>query len=283
MVDSLTDVLARLRSCEWIDLTHAFGPGIPHYFAFPDEERETLFHFDEGVGSAGTGFLAHRFTHIGQWGTHVDPPAHFTRGGRFLDELPVTDMILPLVVVDVRRQVAADVDHTVTVADLEAHEAEHGEIPAGAFVALLTGWADRWPDGEAMANRDADGLAHYPGWGVDALTFLVEERGVDRRRPRHHRHRPGRRRRRRLRAGRDLHPRRRQVADRDAGRPRPGAGHRCARRRDLAQAAGGLGLPGAGLRDRRPLSLDPVTCATVPVGHGRFGTQIRASELGPFG
>lgn len=141
----------------------------------------TLFHFDEGVGSAGTGFLAHRFTHIGQSGTHVDPPAHFARGGRFLDEQPVTDMILPLVVVDVRRQVAADIDHTVTVADLEAHEAheaQHGQIPAGAFVALLTGWADRWPDGDQMANRDADGAAHYPGWGVDALTFLVEQREV---------------------------------------------------------------------------------------------------------
>ncbi len=25
---SLADVLARIRSCEWIDLTHAFGPGI---------------------------------------------------------------------------------------------------------------------------------------------------------------------------------------------------------------------------------------------------------------
>ena len=66
----------------------------------------------------------------------------------------------------------------MSVADIEAHEAEHGVVPEGAFVALLTGWADRWPDGDAMANRDADGLAHYPGWGVDALTFLVEERGV---------------------------------------------------------------------------------------------------------
>lgn len=92
-------------------------------------------------------------------------------------------MILPLVVVDVRRQVTADTDHTLTVANLEAHEAEHGKIPAGAFVALLTGWADRWwadrwPDDDAMANRDEQGLAHYPGWGVEALTFLVEERDV---------------------------------------------------------------------------------------------------------
>lgn len=178
MADSLLDVLTRLRTCEWVDLTHAFGPGIPHYFAFPDEERETLFHFDEGVGSVGTGFLAHRYTHIGQWGTHVDPPAHFARGGRTLDELPVTEMILPLVVVDVRAQVAADVDHLVTPADIEAHEQQHGRIGPGSFVALLTGWGARWPDGEAMANRDADGVAHYPGWGVDALRLLVEEREV---------------------------------------------------------------------------------------------------------
>jgi len=175
---SLDDVLTRLRSCVWVDLTHAFGPGIPHYPAFPDEERETLFHFDEGVGSVGTGFLAHRFSHIGQWGTHVDPPAHFARGGRFLDDVPVQEMILPLVVLDVRRQVAADADYAVTVSDLEAHEAEHGTIPAGAFVALHTGWAHRWPDGTAMANRDVEGVAHTPGWGVPALTFLVEQRDV---------------------------------------------------------------------------------------------------------
>lgn len=174
----LTDVLDRLRACTWVDLTHAFGPGIPHYFAFPDEERETLFHFDEGVGSVGTGFLAHRYSLIGQWGTHVDPPAHFARGGRFLDELPITDMVLPLVVVDVRPQVAADVDHIVIVADLEAHEAKHGRIPDGAFVALMTGWFEHWPDGDAMANRDAEGVAHYPGWGVEALQFLVEQRAV---------------------------------------------------------------------------------------------------------
>ncbi len=87
-------------------------------------------------------------------------------------------MILPLVVIDVRRQVAADADYTVTVSDLEAQEAEHGAIPTGAFVALFTGWSDRWSDGDSMANRDAEGLGHYPGWGVQALTFLVEERQV---------------------------------------------------------------------------------------------------------
>ncbi|MDO9409409.1 cyclase family protein [Patulibacter sp.] len=175
---SPTELLTQLRTHRWVDLTHAFGPGIPHYHAFPDEERTTLFHFDEGVGTDGSGFLAHRYSHIGQWGTHCDPPAHFTRGGRFLDELPVTEMVLPLVVLDLRAQAAADVDHAVTPEDVTAHEAEHGRIPDGAFVAARWGWDARWPDGEAMAGRGDDGLAHFPGWGVDALRLLVEERGV---------------------------------------------------------------------------------------------------------
>lgn len=174
----LTDVLDRLRACRWVDLTHAFGPGIPHYAAFPDEVRTTLFHYDEGVGTVGAGFLAESYAHIGQWGTHVDPPAHFSRGGRFLDELPVTDMIAPLVVFDVAAAAAADPDHAAGPEVLHAYESEHGPLPAGAFVALHTGWGRRWPDGDAMHGRDASGEAHHPGWSVGLLRLLLEERGV---------------------------------------------------------------------------------------------------------
>lgn len=174
----LSEVLTQLRSCRWVDMTHAFEPGTPHYHGFPDEERTVLYDFAEGVGEMGSGFLAHRYSHVGQWGTHCDPPGHFTDGGRLIDELPVTDMISPLVVVDVTDQVGADVDHAVSAADIEAHEAQHGRIAEGDFVALRTGWGERWPDGDAMANKDSDGVAHYPGWGVDALELLVEGRGA---------------------------------------------------------------------------------------------------------
>ena len=63
----LVDLLTQLRGCEWVDLTHAFAPGIPHYVGFPDEVRRVLFHFDVGVGEHGSGFLAHEYRHIGQW------------------------------------------------------------------------------------------------------------------------------------------------------------------------------------------------------------------------
>jgi kynurenine formamidase len=174
----LSDLLDRLRACEWVDLTHAFGPGIPHYVAFPDEVRTVLFHYDEGVGERGSGFLAHEYRHIGQWGTHMDPPAHFTRGGRTQDEVGVREMILALVVIDVSAACAGDPDFACTRGVIEAWEARHGRVPEGAFVALHTGWSERWPDAERMQNRDAEGVAHYPGWAVDGLQLLVEERGI---------------------------------------------------------------------------------------------------------
>ena len=137
-----------------------------------------LFDFDEGVGERGSGFLAHEYRHIGQWGTHMDPPSHFTRDGRTQDQVGVGEMILALVVIDVHEACAVDPDFVCTRAVIEAWEARHGVIPTGAFVALHTGWAARWPDPDAMANRDAAGAMHYPGWGVDALELLVEERGI---------------------------------------------------------------------------------------------------------
>ena len=171
-------LLEQLRAHPWVDLTHAFRPGIPHYHAFPDEERTVLFHFDEGVGTTGHGFLSHEYRHIGQWGTHMDPPSHFVRDGRTMDEVGIEEMILPLVVLDVREQVAADPDLVLSPTHVRAWEAEHGRIPERAFVAMLTGWGTRWPDAEAMQNRDAAGVAHYPGWGVEALELLVHERGI---------------------------------------------------------------------------------------------------------
>ena len=174
----LDGVLSYLRGCEWIDLTHAFEPGIPHYASFPDEERRVVFGFNPSEGTLGSGFLVHEYRHVGQWGTHVDPPAHFIEGGRTVDALPVEEMVLPLVVLDVRDQVDSDPGFAATDATIRAHEAECGQIPDRAFVALLTGWGARWPDAAAMDNRDAQGNSRAPGWDISALRVLFEQRGT---------------------------------------------------------------------------------------------------------
>ena len=175
---TLDDAWRVIRGKPFVDLTHAFAPGIPHWKGFPDEKRETLYGYEPGTGSLGSGFFAQSYTLPGQWGTHVDPPAHFARGLRTVDQIDVKEMILPLVVLDIHQAVAQNPDSTVTLDDVAAWEKRHGRIPEGAFVALRTDWSKRWPDKDAMQNRDAAGVAHYPGWSLAVLKCLYEERGI---------------------------------------------------------------------------------------------------------
>ena len=51
-------------------------------------------------------------------------------------------------------------------------------IVPGAVVLARTGWASRWGEGSSYYNRGEDGRLHFPGFGVDAARFLVEERDI---------------------------------------------------------------------------------------------------------
>ena len=175
---SLTTALEIIRSKQFVDLTHAFEPGIPHWPGFPDEKRETLYWYEDGKGTMGTGFFAQQFTHVGQWGTHRDPPVHFVKRKRTIDQIDPKEMILPLVVIDVHEKAAKNPDYTIQMDDVRDWERRHGPIPEGAFVAMRTDWSKRWPDAKAMRNEDEKGVAHYPGWSKEVLKYLYEERKI---------------------------------------------------------------------------------------------------------
>ncbi len=175
---SLTDALSVIQSKQFVDLTHAFEPGIPHWPGFPDEKQETLYWYDGGVGTKGKGFFSQQFTHVGQWGTHCDPPAHFVKGKRTIDQIDPKEMILSLVVIDVHQKAAKNPDYTIHMDDVRDWERRHGPIPQGAFVAMRTDWSKRWPDAKAMRNEDPKGVAHYPGWSKTVLKHLYEERKI---------------------------------------------------------------------------------------------------------
>jgi kynurenine formamidase len=170
--------LAMLRTGRWVDLTHSFHPGIPHCPSFEPERRVIVYDQASRSGTRGSGFLTHEYRHVGQWGTHVDPPAHFVPGLRFQDQIPVTEMILPLVILDVHQQAASNPDYVITPADLADWESRHGPVAEGSFAALRTDWSHRWPDQDQMMNPGPDGVNHYPGWGMEVLVTLFEERNI---------------------------------------------------------------------------------------------------------
>lgn len=80
----------------------------------------------------------------------------------------------PLCVIDKHKKCVANPDFILTIEDLKAWENEHGRIPKDAFVAFRSDWS-KLAD---LEDKDEDGQPHYPGWDLDAIKWLVEERNI---------------------------------------------------------------------------------------------------------
>ena len=118
-------------------------------------------------GSFGREITFHEHT-----GTHFDAPAHFHEGGRTVEALEAGELVCDAAVIDIRSACASDADYGLSVADIEAHEAEHGRLPSGIAVLVLTGWSELRTDAAAYV-----GNMRFPGLSVAAGRLLVE-RGV---------------------------------------------------------------------------------------------------------
>ena len=170
--NELWEMLQNLKSpkYKWVDLSHEVSPETPHYEGFPALRAKDYYTFDkEKVCSID-------YSLVTQYGTHVDAPYHFVESGRRLHEIGVGEMAYPLCVIDVSEKVKANNDYGLTVNDIKAWEKEHGAIPAGSFVAMRTDWSKRRP--QDFDNKDAEGNCHYPGWTLEALKYVCEERKV---------------------------------------------------------------------------------------------------------
>ncbi len=111
-------------------------------------------------------------------GTHVDAPAHFIQDGDDVGAIPPGRLVAPLAVVDISQRAMGDDDATVTIDDLLSWEDEHGELVAGSFVAMRSGWDERATDPDAFLNIGVDGLLHFPAWSPEAAAFLIDERDI---------------------------------------------------------------------------------------------------------
>ncbi|HRK18607.1 MAG TPA: cyclase family protein [Hyphomicrobiaceae bacterium] len=155
-----------------VDLTHRLTQDFPTYFGTPAFSAEDTFTWDENRVNLKT------LSYPEHVGTHFDAPIHFSEDGRSVDELPLDSLVCPLAVIDVRSAASDDPDYRVTPDDIAAFEAEHGEIPQGACVAMLSGWAD-YVSTKRFRGADANGVLHFPGFHVEATDFLMRERQVN--------------------------------------------------------------------------------------------------------
>ena len=171
----LWNTLGGLKDKKWVELSHLMDNDSPYWSGIPDGSAELgKVVFDWGNPMLECQIQTFRFP--GQFGTHIDFPAHFIKDGRFAESFPVTDAVYPLCVIDISAKVKEDPTYCVTVGDIKAYEEAYGVIPEGAFVALRTDWYKNWPDMNAMSGIGEDGSENFPGWSLEAITYIYEER-----------------------------------------------------------------------------------------------------------
>lgn len=148
------------------DLTHTYGPDFPTYFGAPGISAEQNFKFSE------SGFNLFTLTINEHTGTHIDAPLHFSADGLSVDEIPVSSLVAPLCVIDIAARAEGDADTQVTPDDIKAWMAKNGDIPAGACVAMHSGWGAK-TGSDAFRGFDGE-KQHYPGFHVEAAQMLIE-------------------------------------------------------------------------------------------------------------
>ena len=157
---------------EVVDLTHGFSPSLPVYPGYKPVQIRPRFTI------ARDGFADNEMTFDEHTGTHIDAPSHFVAGAMSADRIPVDRLIAPLVVIAIADRATKDPDTLVSVDDLVRWEKRNGRIPAGALVAMHSGWDARAANADRFLNRDAKGTMHAPGFGEQAARFLVTERDI---------------------------------------------------------------------------------------------------------
>lgn len=172
-----------LQHAIYVDLTHAFSPKSPVWPGFG--------HADFGASAAGApmeGFVAQgqEFTYLqhgfqagtyflktDQYGTQLDPPAHWNEFGATISDVPATVAVRPLVVLDVHAKVQKNASYHATVADAKVWETKNGRIPEGSVVMIRSDWYKGWQNFTDKGLPD-----EYAGVTIELLKFLHKERSI---------------------------------------------------------------------------------------------------------
>jgi kynurenine formamidase len=169
-----------LSKARYIDLTHDITPGIPVWKGFGPAKFTAAV--DPKTGKpyiyAKDGFeaTAYRLA-TDQFGTQLDPPAHWAPEYPGINELPATYAVRPLVVISIVPQVKKDPKYALQVSDIRAFEKKNGRIPQGSVVMVRSDWSKKWTENPAKAKALAADPT-FPGVSLAALKFLHLERHI---------------------------------------------------------------------------------------------------------
>lgn len=149
------------------ELTHELHEEFPTFFGQQQFWREQKFNYKE-----------HKFNLFElrvdeHTGTHLDAPLHFSEDGKSVAEIPISDLVVPLAIIDIREKADANPDAQLTPDDIKAWISANGDLPEKACVALHSGWGKHLGT-DKFRNADSEGKMHFPGFHAEAVQYLAE-------------------------------------------------------------------------------------------------------------
>jgi kynurenine formamidase len=169
-----------LSKARYIDLTHTLTPQGPVWKGFGPATFMPTTNPDTGqpYTYASDGFEAtHYDLPTDQFGTQLDPPAHWAPEYPSIDELPASYAVRKLIVISIVPQLQKDPKYALQVSDIKAFEKAHGRIPANSVVMVRSDWSKKWTDDPAGARALAADPV-FPGVSLAALEFLHLKRHI---------------------------------------------------------------------------------------------------------
>ena len=155
-----------------VDLSHPIHSGVPRWPGDPPVEFHPVADLETD------GYFLRKLSLGEHSGTHINAPASFHAEGATIDNYTGASLVTPAVVMDLREKAGSNPDYTLGVADVLAWEQRHGPVPSGSLTLLLTGWQDKWSSPAEFLGEDVDGRLNFPGFSLDAASFLLAERGI---------------------------------------------------------------------------------------------------------
>jgi kynurenine formamidase len=155
-----------------VDLTHTMSPEFPTFFGVPGVELQKQYDLKKD------GFNLNWWKLNEHAGTHLDAPIHFSETGATADTIVVGELVVPLAVIDVRKQAEKDADYLMGIEDVLVWEKRFKKLPESCCVAMLSGWGAHVGDAAKFTGKDASGTFHFPGISPDLAEWLLKERNV---------------------------------------------------------------------------------------------------------
>ena len=161
-----------IRYSTIIDLSWPLASTIPQWPGDPPFETEATATIEK------SGYYLRRFSMGEHSGTHCTAPASFFTGGAGPHDYRPDQLVVPAVVLEYSAQCRGNPDFRLAPSHLADWETRHGPVAEGTVALLHSGWGARWHRPEEYLGADAEGRLHFPGFGLEAARFLLEERRV---------------------------------------------------------------------------------------------------------